>query len=143
MRTILAGVGLLAALTVACANPAPIPRSVDAGGSQPMATQPARPGQIGGGAPTVENGKLLFTSKGCIACHVTKEVPGAVGVVGPNLDGVASRPTIAGGAIQNTPANMRRWLQNPPAMKPGTQMSNLGLSAVEIDNLIVFLDTLK
>jgi len=142
MRTILAGIGLLAAVTVACADPAPAPRPIDAGGSQPMATQPARAGQITG-APSVENGKVLFASKGCIACHVTKEVPSAVGTVGPNLDGVASRPAIAGGAIQNTPANLRRWLDNPPAMKPGTQMARIGLTPIEIDNLILFLDTLK
>ncbi len=142
MRRILAGLGLLAAVTVACADPAPTPRLLDAGGSQPMATQPARPGQITG-APSLENGKKLFVSKGCIACHTTKEVPGAVGTVGPNLDGVASRPAFAGGAIQNTPANMRRWLQNPPAMKPGTQMANLGLTPIEIDNLTLLLDTLK
>lgn len=141
MRTILAGVGLLAALTVACADPAPIPRPLDAGGSQPMATQPARGNQVVG--TTMEGGKALFTSKGCVACHVTKEVPGAVGTVGPNLDGVASRSTIAGGAIQNTPANLRRWLDNPPAMKAGTQMARVGLSPTEIDNLILFLDTLK
>ena len=141
MRNVLAGLVLLAAVTAACADPAPVPRLLDAGGSQPLPTQPPRAGAIR--CVSVENGKKLFSEKGCIACHTTKEVAGAVGTVGPNLDGVASRTTIAGGAIQNTPANLRNWLRNPPAMKPGTQMASLGLNPLEIDNLIELLNTLK
>lgn len=142
MRKLVSGVALLALLSVACYQRPPVPAPLDAGGSQPLPTQPPRAGDIVG-APTVERGRQLFTQKGCIACHVVSGVPGAVGTVGPALDGVASRPTIAGGAVQNTPANLRRWLRNPPAMKPGTQMPNLGLSDAEIDNLIEFLNTLK
>ena len=34
-------------------------------------------------------------------------------------------------------------LQNPPAVKPDTQMPNLGLNASEIDSLVAYLQTLK
>ncbi len=145
MRNVLVGLGLLVgvSLSLACAQAAaPIPAPPDGGGAVPLATRPASLGG-GGGAPTAERGKQLVTEKGCIACHVIKEVQGAVGTVGPTLDGLASRPTIAGGALPTSPANLRRWLTNPPAVKPGTLMPNLGLNPGEIDSLIEFLNTLK
>ena len=45
-------------------------------------------------------------------------------------------------------ANLRRWLRDPPAMKPmdpdnGMGMPNLGLSDAEITQLIAYLETLK
>ncbi|MCH8883131.1 MAG: hypothetical protein IIA41_06480 [SAR324 cluster bacterium] len=55
----------------------------------------------------------------------------------------AWRDTIAAGTIPNTPENMRKWLKDPPAMKPGTLMLNLALTDQEIDALIEFLNTLK
>ncbi len=145
MRNVLVGLGLLVgvSLSLACAQAAaPIPAAPDGGGAVPLATRPASLGG-GGGAPTVERGKQLMTEKGCIACHAIKDVPGAVGNVGPALDGLAGRPTIAGGVLPNGQANLRRWLNNPPGVKPGTLMPNLGLNAGEIDSLIEFLGTLK
>ena len=53
------------------------------------------------------------------------------------------RDTIAAGTIPNTTENMRKWLKDPPAMKPGTLMLNLGLTDQEIDTLMEFLSTLK
>ena len=50
------------------------------------------------GTPDVNNGKQLFQSKGCIACHVAQGVPGATGTIGPNLNGIgdpAKRPALA------------------------------------------------
>jgi len=52
------------------------------------------------------------------------------------------RPTIAGEQIQNTPDNMARWIVNPPAMKPGTQMPVLGVSDQEARDLTAFLYSL-
>jgi cytochrome c1 len=34
---------------------------------------------------------------------------------------------------------VRVWLKDPPALKPDTQMPNLGLSSEEIEALIAFL----
>ena len=135
---------------VACAQSAPVPATPAGGGNVPTATRPAGAGgtQSSGGGSTVsaDRGKQLVTEKGCIACHVIKSVPGAVGTIGPALDGVgdpAARPKIAGGLLDNTPDNLKKWLANPPAIKPGTLMPNLSLSANEMDNLIAFLETLK
>ena len=93
-----------------------------------------------------ETGRQLFSTRGCVACHVVSEVPGAIGTVGPALDGVADaskRPKIADGRLDNNPENMKRWLMNPPAIKPGTQMPNLNLPSREADSLVAFLQTLK
>ena len=111
------------------------------------ATLPAGAGAAtSGGAAGPERGKALVTEKGCVACHFIKDVPGAVGTIGPALDGVgdpAKRAKIADNRLDNTPANLRRWLQNPPAVKPGTTMPNLSLAAGELDSLVAFLGTLK
>jgi len=89
-----------------------------------------------------QKGRALFVSKGCVACHTVEGVPGATGKVGPELTTIASRPQIAG-VVENTPDNLKRWLKNPPGLKPGTAMPNLGLTDEEVDNLVAFLLTLK
>ena len=38
--------------------------------------------------------------------------------------------------------NLRRWLQNTQAMKPGNDMKNVNLSPDQIDALIAYLSTL-
>lgn len=43
-----------------------------------------------GPAGDVEAGKLVFSSSACGACHAVRTLTGAVGVVGPALDGLAS-----------------------------------------------------
>ncbi len=87
-------------------------------------------------------GKELIVSKGCSGCHTVPVVPEAKGTVGPNLGGFAGRPQIAS-TLPNNPDNLTKWLKNPPSVKPGTQMPNLGLSEQEIANLEAFLYTLK
>ena len=48
-----------------------------------------------------------------------------------------------GGGEPNTPANIRGWIKDPQAKKPGTLMPNLGLSDKESDDLAAFLVTLR
>lgn len=93
----------------------------------------------------VNTGKALFASKGCVACHVAPGVPGAVGTIGPSLSGLGDagkHPRLASGE-PNTPVNIRGWIKDPQARKPGTQMPNLGLSDKESDDLTAFLVTLR
>ena len=111
------------------------------------ASKDAKP--AAGGAPAVagdvNNGKQLFQSKGCIACHVAQGVPGATGTIGPNLNGIGDpvkRPALADGAT-NTPEHIREWITDPNSRKPGTMMPNLQLSEKESTDLTAFLTTLK
>ena len=95
------------------------------------------------GSPAAEGAQIIAT-KPCVGCHTIPGIPGATGQVGPNLTGVASRPKIAGGAVSNTgPADLKAWILNPPALKPGTAMPNVGLTDDEATNIVAFLETLK
>ena len=103
-----------------------------------------------GGAPVVEpgspaaDGQQLIAGKPCVGCHTIPGVPGATGTVGPNLAGVASRTKIAGGAVDNTgPDDLKAWIVNPPAKKPGTLMPNLGLTDDEATKIVAYLELLK
>jgi cytochrome c oxidase subunit 2 len=115
-------------------SPAPIPGA-------PAPTNPPQPAPAAGD-PAV--GVMLIQQKGCPACHTIPGIPGANGTIGPNLGGVASRTQIAGGAVPNNgPDDLKRWIMNPPALKPGTIMPNLGLTDQEATNIVAYLETLK
>jgi cytochrome c oxidase subunit 2 len=64
-------------------------------------------------------------------------------MVGPNLTHVYSRSGFAGDTFDMTPPNLAMWLHDPPGVKPGSKMPNLGLSASEINSLVAYLQTLK
>ena len=105
--------------------------------ASPQAGQPAAPLSAEAAA-----GRDLIVPRACGSCHRVPGVREAVGTVGPSLAGVASRPKIAA-TIDNTPDNVKRWLMNPSALKPGTSMPALGLSDDEAAKLTAFLETLK
>lgn len=91
---------------------------------------------------TAAEGAQLFQTRGCAACHTITGTP-AAGKVGPNLTHLASRGVIAGSILQNTPDDVREWLRDPPAVKPGSVMPNLGLNDHELDVLVAYLQSLK
>ena len=113
----LAGAGLLILSLV--------PSSVDPGGG-------VEPPPAVSAAATTEPaayGRALFAAKGCVGCHTHNDVnPGSGIAVGPDLTYRALDPDF-----------LRSWLKDPPAVRPGTQMPNLRLSAEEIEALIAFL----
>jgi len=92
--------------------------------------------------PTAAEGGQLFQSRGCSACHTITGTP-AQGKVGPNLTHVGSRAVIAGSVLENTPDQLRAWLRDPPGVKPGSVMPNLGLNDHELDVLVAYLQSLK
>ncbi len=84
-------------------------------------------------ANPAEIGKALFLAKGCIICHQHAAMSEARKdfaefSVGPNLTNISAEP-----------AFLKRWLKDPSAVKPDTQMPTLGLSDDEIDALVAFL----
>jgi cytochrome c oxidase subunit II len=92
------------------------------------------------GGPEAE-GLQTFEQKGCAGCHTIQGV--SDGNVGPNLTHVASRGTLAGSVLENTPDNLRTWLHDPPAVKPGSIMPNLGLNDHELEVLVAYLQSLR
>jgi cytochrome c oxidase subunit 2 len=84
----------------------------------------------------------------CTACHAVdglvgpdgEEIAGSNG--GPNLTHFASRDCFAGCMLETNDENLRRWLDDPPAVKAGSWMPDYGLTGQEIDDLIAFLNSL-
>jgi cytochrome c oxidase subunit 2 len=95
-------------------------------------------------------GYELFVGKGgCLACHTALGIEGnSFARVGPNLTHLKSRETFAGAIFENTPDNLKRWVKDPPAMKPmrpdeGTGMPNRKLTRDEVEQIVAFLETLR
>jgi cytochrome c oxidase subunit II len=79
----------------------------------------------------------------CAACHTIDGLEGATGTMGPNLTRVAGRDTFGALMFDLDEENLRTWLRDPPAMKPGVRMPDLGLTGDEIDALVAYLMTLE
>jgi cytochrome c oxidase subunit 2 len=54
-----------------------------------------------------------------------------------------SRGTIASGAAENTRANLRLWIENPEAIKPGSLMPAMKLTDADLDSVTAYLETLR
>lgn len=78
---------------------------------------------------------------GCNSCHAIPGVAGADPRVGPPLAGLASRSLIAG-MLPNNAANRARWLRETHAIKPGTAMPELGVTAQDAEDIAAYLGTL-
>ena len=87
-------------------------------------------------------GRQLFESQACISCHVVRGTA-AQGKFGPDLTHFMSRDTLASGAADNTPANLKLWIKDPDYVKPGSLMPAMQLSDDQIDKIVAYLDTLK
>src|SRR5579864_2389435 len=86
-------------------------------------------------------GKHVFETTACINCHAVSGTA-ANGRFGPDLTHLMSRSTLSSGGAENTPANLRLWIQNPDAIKPGSLMPAMKLSDTELDALVRYLETL-
>lgn len=82
----------------------------------------------------VELGRRLFIAKGCITCHVNQKVVSSsywtVEIGAPNLTKFSASPEA-----------LFLRLKDPSSVKSDTQMPNLGLSEVEIEALIAFINS--
>ncbi|MCU1301016.1 MAG: cytochrome c oxidase, subunit [Candidatus Sulfotelmatobacter sp.] len=87
-------------------------------------------------------GQRIFETTACINCH-TVEGTVASGRFGPDLTHLMSRDTIAAGAATNTPENLRQWILNPDAIKPGSLMPAMQLSDQDLNALTAYLETLR
>jgi cytochrome c oxidase subunit II len=114
-----------------------------------VADQQAPAGQLDGAAPEGLQVFLEAGPAGCTQCHAVNGLRDANGepvrgsIDAPNLSHFASRDCFAGCIFENTDENLRRWLADPPAMKPGSWMPDYKLTSEEIDQLIAFLNTLE
>src|SRR5262245_39951168 len=91
---------------------------------------------------TAIDGRRIFETTACINCHAISGTA-ATGRFGPDLTHLMSRTTLASGAAENTHANLRLWIQNPDAIKPGSLMPAMKLSDADLDALTAYLLTLR
>jgi cytochrome c oxidase subunit 2 len=88
-------------------------------------------------------GELVFQREACAGCHTIGGTD-AQGTVGPDLTDVGSRPLLGAGAIENTPPNMRAWIRDAQAIKPGVQMPSFqSLPDRDVAALAAYLESLK
>jgi len=92
--------------------------------------------------PEARQGEQLFMQMSCVNCH---DIAGTASQarVGPDLTHLASRAQIGAGILDNTPDNLRRWLRNPQAVKPGVEMPNFAFTEDQVNALAAYLETLQ
>ncbi|MCI0632427.1 MAG: cytochrome c oxidase subunit II [Actinobacteria bacterium] len=83
----------------------------------------------------------------CTDCHAVAglEAPDGAPLLangGPNLTHFASRTCFAGCILETNEENLRRWLDDPFAVKYGSWMPEYDLTGEEIDQLVAYLLTL-
>jgi cytochrome c oxidase subunit 2 len=110
---------------------------------------PAQAPQLGSDAAA---GFEVFTMRlpkgACTDCHAIEglETPDGAPILAngaPNLTHFASRDCFAGCSLANTDENLRRWLEDPSAVRYGSWMPDYDLTDEQIDQLIAFLNTLE
>jgi cytochrome c oxidase subunit II len=89
----------------------------------------------------VARGQRLFAGGLCTTCHAIGGV--SKGTFGPNLTHLGSRTTLVGASMENTPANLKKWIEDPDRVKPGAHMPVLGLRGRQVNDLVAYLESLK
>ncbi|WP_345932762.1 cytochrome c oxidase subunit II [Granulicella sp. WH15] len=92
--------------------------------------------------PVAAEGQKVFMHNACINCHAVTGTP-ATGRYGPDLTHFASRDTLASGAIENNPENLRKWINDPNSMKPGSLMPAMHLNDHDLGVVTTYLSRLK
>ena len=87
-------------------------------------------------------GRAALTSYGCIACHTVPGVAGATALTAPPLIGISQRSYIAG-MLENTPDNLRRWIQHPRHVNPHTAMPEQGVTDEDASDMAAYLYTTR
>jgi cytochrome c oxidase subunit II len=78
----------------------------------------------------------------CAVCHTVRGTD-AGGRLGPDLSHLMQRGTIAAGMLTNTATNLRKWINDPQTIKPGSMMPQLDLTSDDLSTVVEYLQTLK
>ena len=84
------------------------------------------------------HGRALIERAGCGSCHSIPGVRWPQGKVGPSLDGLAGRGLIAG-RLPNRPDVLAAYIQNAPALVPGSAMPSMPVTQSEARDIAVYL----
>jgi cytochrome c oxidase subunit 2 len=94
------------------------------------------------GDSLAREGQRIFLSGSCAMCHAISGTS-AGSHFGPDLTHLASRRTIAAGALPNNEGNLAAWILDPQSIKPGTKMPASQLDPKSLRALVAYLRTLK
>lgn len=89
-----------------------------------------------------ENGRQFFMKRSCVMCHKIGGTTAGANA-GPDLTHVASRMTIAAGALPMGEENLAAWVSDPQSIKPGTHMPVPQLDGDEVGAIASYLDGLR
>ena len=87
------------------------------------------------------HGQDVFMHGACSSCHAISGTD-AAGQTGPDLTHLASRRTIAAGALPTTRQGLTAWLRDPQAVKPGNHMPVVSMSDQDLHDLVSYLQSL-
>jgi cytochrome c oxidase subunit 2 len=90
----------------------------------------------------VAAGRRVFETTACLNCHAVGGTAGN-GRFGPDLTHLMSRRTIAAGAAENTRQNLRRWIEDPDSIKPGSLMPAMKVADADLDALVAYMASLR
>ena len=91
---------------------------------------------------SAQRGKVLFESMSCAMCHTVQGTL-AQGKRAPDLTHVASRQTLAAGALPNTREALASWIADPQKHKPGTNMPATPMSGEDLQAVVTYLGGLQ
>jgi len=89
-----------------------------------------------------DRGKIALTTYGCVACHTIPGVPGSNSLTAPPLIGISQRSYLAG-MVENTPDNLRLWIQHPRRVNPHTAMPEQGVTDEDASDMAAYLYTTR
>ncbi|HEY3053575.1 MAG TPA: c-type cytochrome [Thermoanaerobaculia bacterium] len=88
-------------------------------------------------------GRDVFLTARCTLCHSVRGVAVAEEPLGPDLTHVASRATLASGALPNHAGELAAWIVDAETLKPGAGMPINNIEASELQLLLAYLRTLR
>jgi cytochrome c oxidase subunit II len=88
--------------------------------------------------PAAIAGRNLFTSSACAMCHTIAGTD-AGGITGPDLTHLASRRTLAAGALPLNRGTLAAWIIDPQQHKPGTNMPAVPLEPRQLGDIVDYL----
>jgi len=91
---------------------------------------------------TIAEGRRVFEGTTCAMCHAVQGTR-ANARRAPDLTHLASRRTLAAVALENTPANLAAWVQDPQRFKPGSNMPPVQLPPEQLGPLLAYLGSLQ
>jgi cytochrome c oxidase subunit II len=94
------------------------------------------------GTPELRQGRDLFVSLGCGACHAVRGLSEAR--LGPDLTQVGSRRTLGAGTLPGGVGNIAGWIASAQHLKPGNAMPSYDqLEGPQLRALAAYLESLK